>query len=178
MSLITRRRVLALAVLIALAGGGTLAAFGIPELRQRRRWHQERKAIATLRAIAEAEEAVIRSQIEAGVERPRFLELDELVRAHLVSAELATGTRQGYTFVVRRVLDPNISGYYTLADPDDPEERHYYALNGGYLYSAVVPIPVDPQTGQMRLDSKGGGVAGCSSSHAVTEYRVPPYDAD
>jgi hypothetical protein len=145
-------------------------------LAQKQQQRREQRAIATLAAIYKAEAAAVNSDPESTIPLTPYLDLDELVRRHLVSDELARGERKGYRYVVAHVAyfdrDNNlpIDSYYMLATPENEGDRYFYARSDGLLYQSTVPIPVDPKTGQMVKSPTGESVAGSSSGHTVTDY--------
>jgi prepilin-type N-terminal cleavage/methylation domain-containing protein len=147
-------------LLIVIAIIGVIAAIAIPNLLASRRAHNEGSAQESLRTLAKAE-----ASYYAMVNEVSYGDLPQLANKQLLDAELASGTKDGYTFVVTRIpMAPSQPArFYVTAMPTQPDGisatggRRFAITEDGLLradgdvhatpssYNAVMAITPVPQ---------------------------------
>ena len=141
-------------LLLLLLVSGVAAAVAHPALARMRRRHNEREAVAALRAIVSAQ-ARHRSEA-APVADGAYADMSALARAQLVDRELATGIKDGYQFtVVACDLAPG-ERWIAIATPKDPGrsgDRHFAVNHTGAVYSLGRPFPLDTQRCELPPDA-------------------------
>lgn len=149
--------VLSIVSLVSVVPVGIIAAIAIPNLLASRRAANEGSAMASLRTISSAE-MVYYSTVGAG----KYGTLNDLAKAGLLDAKLATGTKNGYHFTVELTTnEDNVEGFAAVGVPIT------------YRSTGMRSFYID-ETSVLRAGDNSGGPSTKMDEPLQMNYEYPP----